>query len=503
MKRPTALLILDGWGCSEEEEGNAVRLARTPTFDRLWRDWPHATLTTFGPAVGLPEGQMGNSEVGHLNIGAGRVVFQELPRINRAIAEGDLARRLAESGLAERLKATGGACHLAGLVSDGGVHAHMDHALAIARILAKEGVRVLVHAFTDGRDTPPRSARELLPAFEEQLPQGAAIATLSGRYFAMDRDKRWDRVAKAYDAMTRGAGPHAASLSDALAMADAADIGDEFIEPAVIGGYAGMEDGDALCFFNFRADRARQLLQALLEPGFDAFERARTVDFSACVGMVDYGAGLAAHMGVLFPAQLLDDGLSETVARAGLTQLHMAETEKYPHVTYFLNGGREAPFDGEDRLMVPSPKVATYDLKPEMSAVELTERVVEAIDGGKYDFLVVNFANPDMVGHTGDIDAAIRAVETVDAALARIVDALDRRKGAAMIIADHGNCEMMIDPATGGPHTAHTTNPVPVLVSAGKAAALHDGILADVAPTLLALMGLDQPAAMTGRSLIG
>ncbi|MEJ8572082.1 2,3-bisphosphoglycerate-independent phosphoglycerate mutase [Microbaculum marinum] len=499
---PTMLLILDGWGWSEIREGNAVLQAETPNFDRLFETCPHAFLTTCGPAVGLPEGQMGNSEVGHLNIGAGRVVMQELPRIDQAIDSGDLAARLADSGLVERLRETGGTCHILGLVSDGGVHSHQDHAVALARLLHDANVGTRIHAFTDGRDTAPDSAAGFLGALQAGLPDGAAIATVSGRYYAMDRDRRWDRVALAYEALAHGRGASAASPQQALADALANGQTDEFVVPTVIGDYAGMKDGDALLCFNFRSDRVREILSALLQPDFDGFDRGRPIGFSAAVAMVSYGGGLDSLMSVLFEPQSLSDGLSETVSRAGLKQMHMAETEKYPHVTYFLNGGREEPFEGEERLMVPSPKVATYDLQPEMSAPELTEAVLGAIGSGEFALLVVNYANPDMVGHTGSLPAAIAAVETVDAALGRISAAIAERGGALVVTADHGNCEMMIDPVTGSPHTAHTLNVVPVILQTQRRARLADGKLADLAPTLLALMGIEKPAAMTGSSLV-
>jgi 2,3-bisphosphoglycerate-independent phosphoglycerate mutase len=498
---PTMLLILDGWGWREEREGNAVLQADTPNFDRLYRSCPHAFLTTCGPAVGLPEGQMGNSEVGHLNIGAGRVVLQDLPRIDEAIESGDLARRLDRCGLVERLRGTGGVCHIIGLISPGGVHSHQDHALALARLLDEAEVECRIHAFTDGRDTPPDAAQRHLATLQEGLPDSARIVTVSGRYYAMDRDRRWDRVALAYDAMVHGKGASAGSPQEALAAALENGETDEFVTPSVIGDYAGMRDGDALLCINFRSDRVRQILGALLLPDFDGFERGRRIDFCAAVAMSPYSTELEAHMDALFEPQTLSDGLSETVARAGRRQIHMAETEKYPHVTYFLNGGREEPFEREERLMVPSPKVATYDLKPEMSAAELTEEVLLAIGRDAYDLLVVNYANPDMVGHTGSLPAAIAAVEAVDQALGRIEAAIGERGGALIVTADHGNCETMIDPETGMPHTAHTLNPVPIILVSPRPARLSDGTLADIAPTILALMGLEQPAAMTGASL--
>ncbi len=500
--RPVMLVILDGFGWREEIADNAVRQARTPTFDRLWAAGPHAFLRTCGPDVGLPGGQMGNSEVGHLNIGAGRVVMQELPRIFSAIETGSVTELPAMRTLIAALRRSGGTCHLLGLASPGGVHAHQDHAVALARILTGAGLPVALHLFTDGRDTPPRSARDDLATLRAGLPARAGIATLCGRYFAMDRDHRWERVRRAYDVIVSGEGPRAADPDAVLAEAYAAEVTDEFVPPTVIGAYAGMRDGDALLSFNFRADRIRQLYDALLDPDFGGFERGRFVRFACAVGMTRYSDRLAGRIEVLFPPQSLDALLGDVVSAAGRRQLRMAETEKYPHVTYFLNGGREAVLPGEDRIMVPSPKVATYDLQPEMSAPELTDRAVEAIASGQYDLIVLNFANPDMVGHTGNLAAAIRAVETVDAGLGRIAAAIAQAGGVLLATADHGNCETMRDPQSGAPHTAHTLNPVPVVLSGGAGAALHDGRLADLAPTLLALMGLDQPALMTGRSLL-
>ena len=499
--RPVMLVILDGWGWREEEADNAVRQARTPSFDRLWAG-PHAFLRTSGLDVGLPEGQMGNSEVGHLNIGAGRVVMQELPRIGQAVKDGSLAGNPALLRLIDALRGTGGQCHLMGLVSPGGVHSHQDHAAALARLLTKARIPVQVHAFTDGRDTPPLSGAENLAHLQRALPAGARIATVTGRYYAMDRDKRWERVERAWRAMALGEGPTYADAASAMDAAYGGQVTDEFVVPSIIAGYRGMADGDGLLCFNFRADRVREILAALLDRAFTGFSRPRVPDIAAAVGMTRYSDALAPLMGVLFPSQPMDGLLGETVARAGLRQLRMAETEKYPHVTYFLDGGREAELPGQDRVMVPSPKVATYDLQPEMSAPELTEKAVEAIGSGRYALIVLNFANPDMVGHTGSLPAATRAVETVDAGLGRIAEAVEKAGGALLVIADHGNCEMMRDPETGGPHTAHTTNPVPVMLAGRPGAALRDGRLADVAPTLLALLGLEQPQPMTGRSLL-
>jgi 2,3-bisphosphoglycerate-independent phosphoglycerate mutase len=502
--KPVMLVVLDGWGMREELADNAVAAARTPTFDRLWATCPHALLRASGRDVGLPEGQIGNSEVGHLNLGAGRVVMQDLPRIDAAVEDGSLAAMPPLQAFIAALKASGGTCHLMGLVSPGGVHSHQDHAVALAMALTDAGIPVAIHAWTDGRDTAPRSAPGFVAAFEAALPAGAAIATLSGRYFAMDRDNRWERVERAWAAMVEAAGPRFAAAGEAIAAAHAADVTDEFIPPAVIGGYAGMRDGDGILCFNFRSDRVRQILAALLDPGFAGFPRPRLPRLAAALGMTEYSAALNRLMATLFPPQSMADILGAVVSRAGLAQLRIAETEKYPHVTYFLNGGEETPFPGEERIMVPSPKVATYDLQPEMSAPEVTEKAVAAIRSGRFDLIVLNFANADMVGHTGSLAAATAAVEAVDAGLGRIAAAIAEAGGALLVTADHGNAEQMRDPATGGPHTAHTLNPVPVLLAGGPAGAvLHDGRLADVAPTVLALLGLPKPAAMTGQSLIG
>jgi 2,3-bisphosphoglycerate-independent phosphoglycerate mutase len=497
------LVVLDGWGWREETADNAVRLAQTPNFDRLWSKGPHAFLRTSGLDVGLPKGQMGNSEVGHLNIGAGRVVMQDLPRIDQAVEDGTLARLIDESGVVEKVKSAGGTCHIMGLMSPGGVHSHQAHAAAVARHLVARGVKAVVHAFTDGRDTPPQSGADDMRRLVADLPDEVPIAAVVGRYFAMDRDKRWDRVESAYNLIVDAAGAHYASAPEAVEASYTEGKFDEFVPSAVIGDYAGMKDGDAILSINFRSDRMREILAALLIPDFDGFARKRIVKVSAAAGMASYGDALDPYCGTLFPRQELAMGLGETVAKAGRTQVRMAETEKYPHVTFFFSGGREEPYPGEDRILVPSQKVATYDLKPEMSAPELTNKAVDAIGSGKYDLVVLNFANPDMVGHTGSLEAAIKAVETVDTGLGRIVDAVQSAGGALLVTADHGNCELMRDPETGGPHTAHTTNVVPVLLAGVPGKTLHDGRLADIAPTLLALMGIKQPSEMTGTSLLG
>jgi 2,3-bisphosphoglycerate-independent phosphoglycerate mutase len=501
-RRLVMLTILDGWGWREDVADNAVRLAKTPNFDRLWATCPHALLRTSGLDVGLPRGQMGNSEVGHLNIGAGRVVMQDLPRIGEAIESGQIVQAPALAQLIATLKKTGGTCHLMGLVSPGGVHSHQDHAAALAKILTAAGVPTVVHVFTDGRDTPPQSAAGYLATLAAALPASVAIATVSGRYYAMDRDKRWERVVKAHDAIMLGEGPRVADPHVVISDAYVAKVNDEFIVPAVIGAYAGMKDGDGVLSFNFRADRVREILVALLDPAFTGFPRIRVARIAAAVGMTEYGEELNLLLTSIFQRQVMDNALGQTVAAAGRTQLRMAESEKYPHVTYFFNGGEEAQYPGENRILVPSPKVATYDLQPEMSAPELTDKAVAAIASGKYDLIVLNFANPDMVGHTGSLSAAIKAVETVDAGLGKIADAIAAAGGALFVTADHGNCEMMRDPDTGGPHTAHTTFPVPAMVLGAGTATLAEGRLADIAPTLLELLELPQPKEMSGQSLL-
>ncbi len=500
--RPVMLMILDGWGWRDDKDNNAVLLAKTPNFDRFWASSPHAFLRTSGLDVGLPEGQMGNSEVGHLNLGAGRVVMQDLPRINQAATDGTLKQALDDSGLIDRLKASGGTCHILGLVSPGGVHAHQDHAVALAKLVVAAGVPAVIHVFTDGRDTPPRSAADYVAALEAALPPEVKVATVSGRYYAMDRDNRWERVELAWKALALGEGERMPTAASAIEAAYAANVSDEFIKPAVIGGYAGMADGDGLLSFNFRADRIREILAPLLFAAFSGFSRLRMPKLVGAVGMTSYSSELDPIMPALFAPQSLANGLGETVSKAGLKQIRFAETEKYPHVTYFFNGGREEPFEGEERSMTPSPKVATYDLQPEMSAPELTGKVVAAVESGQYDLFVLNFANPDMVGHTGVLSAAIKAVETIDTSLGQIADAILAKGGALLVTADHGNAELMVDPVTGNPHTAHTTFPVPVMLIGSQAKGLAEGRLADVSPTLLALLGLEQPAEMTGQSLM-
>ena len=501
--KPVVLCILDGWGHREDPTANAVALAATPTWDRIMATCPHALLTTHGPDVGLPRGQMGNSEVGHTNIGAGRVVAMDLGAIDLAVEQGSFALNAAFRAFIAKLQASGGTAHLMGVVSDGGVHAHISHLIAAAVAIADAGVPVAVHAITDGRDVAPESAAGFVADLQARLPQGAVVATVIGRYHAMDRDNRWDRVARAWHAMVHARGETAPDAVTAVLQSYAKGEKDEFIAPTIIGPYAGAGDGDGFFCLNFRADRAREILAAIGNPLFAEFDRGSLPKWAALLGMVDYSVAHDAWFTTAFPKQTITNTLGSWVAQHGLKQFRLAETEKYPHVTFFLNGGREAPEMGEVRHMAPSPKVATYDLQPEMSSGEVTDQFVAAI-GADYDLIVVNYANPDMVGHTGSLPAAIKAVESVDRGLARVVPALLAAGGAMIVTADHGNCELMVDPVTGQPHTSHTTNPVPVVLVGGPAGARlrSGGRLADLAPTLLGLIGLPLPPEMTGISLI-
>ena len=502
LAKPVVLCILDGWGKRDDPFANAPALADVPNFNRIMANCPSAELITHGPDVGLPTGQMGNSEVGHTNIGAGRVVAMDLGAIDLAIEEGSFARNPALVGFIHSLQTSGGVAHLMGVISTGGVHGHIAHVLAAAQAIVAAGVPVAIHAVTDGRDVAPTSAAMFLAQLEAGLPAGASVATVIGRYYAMDRDNRWERVEPAYHAMVQGRGPRGLTAATVVQTALAAGQTDEFIPATVIGAYHGMRAGDGLLCLNFRADRSREILAAIADPGFTAFNRGDPVALIAKLGMVEYSTYHSAWFGSMFPKRDLVNTLGAWVAKHGLTQFHLAETEKYPHVTFFLNGGKEPPEVGEVRYMAPSPKVATYDLQPEMSAVEVTDAFVGAIAAG-YDLIVTNYANPDMVGHTGILAAAIKACEAVDQGLGRVLAALELAGGAMIVTADHGNCELMIDPLTGGPHTSHTTNPVPVILVGGPPRVqLRNGRLADLAPTLLDLMGLPLPPEMTGQSLI-
>ncbi|HKU54963.1 MAG TPA: 2,3-bisphosphoglycerate-independent phosphoglycerate mutase [Rhizomicrobium sp.] len=504
--RPALLCILDGWGWRPDSAAdNAIAAAKTPNYTRLLAECPHALLATSGNAVGLPKGQMGNSEVGHMNIGAGRIVAQDLPRIDVAIEDGSLARRPVLLSLIGKAKSAGRAVHVMGLLSPGGVHSHQDQIAALVKIISAAGVPVFVHAFLDGRDTPPKSARGFVEKFLKDIHglAGVRLATVSGRYYAMDRDKRWDRVEKAYNAIIDASGRRFDDADAALDASYAGDVTDEFVLPCILGDYAGVEDGDALLFANFRADRAREISTALLDKGFDGFDRGRVAHFGAAAGLTEYSDALKPLMASVFPPEDVRQTLGEVIAAHHMKQLRIAETEKYAHVTFFLNGGREDQFAGEDRILVPSPKVATYDHKPEMSAYQVTDKLEEAIASGKYDLIVCNYANPDMVGHTGVMAAAVAAVDTIDECLGRLRAALEKCGGLMLLTADHGNIEMMQDPQTHEPHTAHTTLDVPVIILGGPAGmSVQNGRLADVAPTMLELMGLQKPALMTGHSLL-
>jgi 2,3-bisphosphoglycerate-independent phosphoglycerate mutase len=503
--RPLVLIILDGLGERQERADNAVRLAKTPVLSSLLERYPHTLIGTSGPDVGLPPGQMGNSEVGHLNFGAGRIAMMDISRIDNGVHDGTLAKNPVLADVVARAKKAGGRLHLLGLVSDGGVHSSLVHLGALIDVARAAGVPVVVHAFLDGRDVQPGTAPRYVAEVLRKLAGGAGvIGTVGGRYWGMDRDNRWERVEKAFRAIVEGAGPRAASAQEGIERSYAAGKTDEFVEPFVVGDYDGVREADAALHFNFRPDRARELTRAMALKDFDAFARPAGPPFAgryACMTTYDGSFGLP----IAFPKETYPNIFPEIIARAGMTQFRCAETEKYAHVTYFFNGGREAPFEGEDRKMLPSPKeVATYDQKPEMSAAAVAQSTTEAIRTGKYDFVLVNFANPDMVGHTGMLDAAIHAVESVDAGVGQIVEAARALGGAVFITADHGNCELMKDPATGQPHTAHTLNPVPLIYVNDADAGAHlrgGGRICDVAPTMLQLLGLPQPAEMTGASL--
>ena len=498
---PLLLLILDGFGCREPQPDNAISEAHAPHWETLWAECPHALISTSGPAVGLPEGQMGNSEVGHMNIGAGRIVYQDFTRISKAIESGEFRNNQALRRLIAHTQESGGALHVMGLLSPGGVHSHEDHLFAMIRMAAGK-VPIVVHAFLDGRDTPPRSAHPSLEKLQALLDetQDARLATVSGRYYAMDRDQRWDRIEKAWKAIVQAEAAHGFdSGTAALQAAYDRSENDEFVVPTVIGNGHPVASGDGVVFCNFRADRARQLSRAMSDDGFDAFA-APMPELSGFVSFTRYDDSL--DLEVAFPPVSLAHGLGETIADHGLSQLRIAETEKYAHVTFFFNGGKEAPLPGEDRKLIPSPQVATYDLQPEMSAPALTEALVQAIDSGEYPLIVCNVANPDMVGHSGNFEAAVKAVEAVDTLLGEVVQALQRNAGELLLTADHGNVEQMQDADTGQVHTAHTSNPVPAVYRGRPCRMQPDGSLRDIAPTVLTLMGLDVPEAMTGQTLV-
>ncbi len=501
--RPVLLCILDGWGWREDASSNAITLATTPNWDGFLTRCPHALLDASADHVGLPAGQMGNSEVGHMNIGAGRVVLQDLPRIDRAVADGELANLPCLEELISRLSNSGGFCHLIGLMSPGGVHSHQNHIISIAQILAAASVPVRVHAFLDGRDTPPRSGLKFIRDFESATGEAGdiRIVSVSGRYYGMDRDQRWDRVERAFRALMFGDCERASTVQEAIERNYTQNVGDEFMLPAALNGYEGMKDGDGLLIANFRADRVRQLLGALVDPDFNGFPCGKRIQFAATLGLTNYSERFSGLIETMFPPTELTDTLGEVVANAGIRQLRIAETEKYAHVTFFLNGGRETVYPGEERILVPSPRVATYDLRPQMSAYELTEKLIREIKSNRFGLIVANFANTDMVGHSGNIGAAIKAVEAVDECLGSVAEAIEAEEGAMLITSDHGNVEQMSGLQAGEPHTAHTLNPVPLVAIGTGQHELSAGRLSDVAPTVLALMGLSIPDSMTGNVL--
>ena len=504
-KTPHVLIVLDGWGHRDETDANAIAQANTPNWDRLWKERAHTLISGSGLDVGLPSGQMGNSEVGHMNLGAGRVVHQELTRIGQAIEDGSFNTNPVLVAAADKAAAAGKRCHIFGLLSPGGVHSHEDHIKAAVRLAFERGVgEVLVHAFLDGRDVPPRSAAPSIEAMDAFIAEhgNGRIATVTGRYYAMDRDQRWDRVQAAYDMLTLGKAEYRASTAaEALAMAYERDENDEFVKPTTVGENGRIEDGDVVIFMNFRADRARQITRAFVQDDFDGFERTARLKLGDFVMLTQYAADIPAACA--FEPASMANGLGEYLAAQGKTQLRLAETEKYAHVTFFFSGGREEPFDGETRVLVPSPKVATYDLQPEMSAAEVTDELVAAISSGDYDLIVCNYANGDMVGHTGVMSAAIKAVECLDECLGRIEAAIVETGGHCLITADHGNVEKMNDEETGQAHTAHTSELVPLVYIGDKPVTLSaGGALSDIAPTILELMGIRQPPEMTGHSLI-
>ena len=505
-RKPVMLMILDGFGINPNEKGNAVAIANTPNIDKLKKTWPTTIIHTSGLDVGLPEGQMGNSEVGHTNIGAGRIVYQDLTRITKSIQDGDFFSIKEFSDAIDNCKKNNSNLHIMGLLSDGGVHSHIRHLVALLEFAKrKDFENVYVHCFMDGRDTPPTSGEGYIAKLEEKMKEKGVgkIATIEGRFYAMDRDKRWNRVKEAYDAMVNGVGEEATSAVGAIEASYQKEVFDEFVKPTVIRNgdspVATIKDNDSVIFFNFRPDRAREITRTLVDKDFNEFETKKMNLFFVCFTQYDE---TMPNVKIAFKPETLVNTFGEYISKKGLKQLRIAETEKYAHVTFFFNGGEEKEYEGEDRILDPSPKVETYDLKPEMSALEVTDKVVEAINSGKYDSIILNYANPDMVGHTGSLEAAVKAVETIDGCVGKVVEAIEKQNGVLIITADHGNAEQMIDYKTGEPQTAHTTNPVPLILVGLEGVKLKEGKLADLAPTMLDIMGLEKPQEMTGESLI-
>ncbi|MFO6299897.1 2,3-bisphosphoglycerate-independent phosphoglycerate mutase [Rahnella selenatireducens] len=506
-KKPMVLVILDGYGFREEQQDNAILNAKTPVMDKLWATQPHTLIAASGLDVGLPDGQMGNSEVGHVNLGAGRIVYQDLTRLDKEIKEGDFFNNSVLTGAVDRAISAGKAVHIMGLLSAGGVHSHEDHIMAMVELAHRRGAKAIyLHVFLDGRDTPPRSAEAALKRFSEKFAEigTGRIASIVGRYYSMDRDNRWDRVKLAYDLMSQAKGAFTADNALAgLQAAYARDENDEFVKPTVLQASgeetAAINDGDAMIFMNFRADRAREITRAFISTDFDGFAREKVINFGDFIMLTEYAADIKAACA--YPPASLKNTLGEWLMAHKKTQLRISETEKYAHVTFFFNGGMEDPFEGEDRILVKSPNVATYDLQPEMSSAELTEKLLAAIASGKYDTIICNYPNGDMVGHTGVYDAAVNAVEALDQCVAQVVDAVKAVGGQLLITADHGNAEQMRDPATGQAHTAHTSLPVPLIYVGGNAQAIEGGKLSDIAPTMLSLMGMEIPAEMSGKPL--
>lgn len=506
-QKPVMLLILDGWGYREKTTpDNAIKNGDTPNWDSLLENYPNCFIETSGNDVGLPEGQMGNSEVGHMNLGAGRIVMQDLPRIDLAFKNGDVEKNPVIIELVNTLKSNGKACHVLGLMSPGGVHSQIRHIVGLCKILDDNNIKTYVHAILDGRDTPPSSGKEYVVGFETEIKdmKNVKIATISGRFYEMDRDKRWDRVEKAYNTVALAEGERFKNAAEAIESSYKAGVTDEFLVPCTIGDYNGIEDGDAIAMANYRSDRAREITYALADSEFTCFERKKTLKLSLAVGMTEYSVDHNRFMSVVFPPQTLTSIYGEIISKNNMTQLRIAETEKYAHVTFFFNGGEEKEFEGEERILIPSPKVATYDLKPEMSLYEVTDNLINAIKSKKFDTIICNFANGDMVGHTGIMEAALKAVKVVDDCLGKVCEAIKEVGGEMIVTADHGNIEKLVDEKTGEPYTAHTVGKVQAVLFNNQSGIkyLNDGCLADIAPTMLELLGIEQPAEMSGKSLI-